>query len=52
MINPNIERMITELKQELPEDVYQRLDLVIYDVNGNEYFEDDGFREKYLEICL
>lgn len=46
MVNPNIERMITELKQELPENVYQRLDLVIYDINGNEYFEDDGFQEK------
>lgn len=46
MINPNIKRMIAELKQELPENVYQRLDLTIYDINGNEYSEDNGFQEK------
>lgn len=46
MVNPNIKRMIAELKQELPKDVYQELDLIIYDNNGNKYSEDDGFQEK------
>ena len=46
MINPNIKRMLAELKQELPENVHQRLDLTIYDINGNEYSEGNGFQEK------
>lgn len=46
MINPNIKRMIAELKQELPKNVYQKLDLIMYDINGNKYSEDDEFQEK------
>lgn len=46
MVNPNIKRMLAELKQELPENVYQILHLAIYDINGNEYSEDNGFQEK------
>lgn len=46
MINPNIEKMMAELKRKLSKSVYQRLDLTIYDINGNEYSEDDGFQEK------
>lgn len=46
MINPNIKRMIAELKQELSKNVYQKLDLIMYDINGNKYSEDDGFQEK------
>lgn len=46
MINPNIKRMIAELKQELPKNVYQKLDLVIYDRHKNDYFLDDEFQEK------
>lgn len=46
MINPNIEKMMAELKQKLSKSVYQRLDLTIYDINGNEYSKDDGFQEK------
>lgn len=46
MINPNTKRMIAELKQELPKDVYQKLDLVIYDNDGNRYSKDDEFKEE------
>lgn len=46
MINPNIKRMIAELKQELPKNIYQKLDLIMYDNNGNKYSEDDEFQEK------
>lgn len=42
----NIENMIKELKREFPEDVYQELDLIIYDCNGKDYFIDDEFQEK------
>ena len=45
-MNENIDNIFEELKQELPENVYQRLDLTIYDINGNEYSEDNGFQEK------
>ncbi|QIG36172.1 hypothetical protein IBB3154_0681 [Ligilactobacillus salivarius] len=46
MMNENIEAMIAELKREFPEDVYQELDLRIYDCNGKDYFIDDEFQEK------
>lgn len=46
MINQNIKRMIAELKQELPKNIYQKLDLIMYDNNGNKYSEDDEFQEK------
>lgn len=42
----NIENMIKELKREFPEDVYQELDLRIYDCNGKDYFIDYEFQEK------
>ena len=46
MINPNIKRMLAELKHEFPEDVYQKLSLRIFDNNGNDYSIDDEFQEK------
>ena len=46
MINPNIKRMLAELKHEFLEDVYQELDLIIYDRHKNNYFLDDEFQEK------
>ena len=45
-MNENIETMLAELKREFPEDVYQELDLRIYDCNGKDYFIDDEFQEK------
>ena len=46
MMNENIETMLAELKREFSEDVYQELDLRIYDCNGKDYFIDDEFQEK------
>lgn len=46
MINPNIKRILAELKHEFPEDVYHELDLIIYDRHKNNYFLDDEFQEK------
>lgn len=46
MINPNIKRMLAELKHEFPENVYQKLSLRIFDNNGNDYSIDDEFQEK------
>lgn len=45
-MNINIELMLEELKKEFPKNVYQELDLRIYDNDGNEYFEDYEFEEK------
>lgn len=45
-MNENIDNIFEELKKEFPKNVYQELDLRIYDNNGNEYFEDDEFQEK------
>ena len=45
-MNTNIDNIFKDLKKELSKDVYQRLDLAIYDINGNEYSEDNGFQEK------
>lgn len=46
MINPNIKRMMAELKQELSKNVYQRLDLMICDNDESIYSKDDEFKEK------
>ena len=46
IMNINIELMLEELKKEFPKNVYQELDLRIYDNNGNGYFTDDEFQEK------
>lgn len=45
-MNTNIDNIFKDLKKELSKDVYQELDLVIYDNDGNEYSEDDEFQEK------
>lgn len=45
-MNENIDNIFEELKKEFPKNVYQELDLRIYDNDGNEYFEDDEFQEK------
>lgn len=45
-MNEDIDNIFEELKKEFPKNVYQELDLRIYDNNGNEYFEDDEFQEK------
>ena len=52
MINPNIKRMLAELKQKLPKDVYQRLDLMIYDNDGSIYSKDDGFKEELFNTLF
>lgn len=46
IMNINIELMLEELKKEFPKNVYQELDLRIYDNDGNGYFTDDEFQEK------
>lgn len=45
-MNENIDNMFDELRKEFPKNVYQELDLIIYDNDGNEYSEDDEFQEK------
>ncbi len=45
-MNTNIDNIFKDLKKELSENVYQELDLIIYDNDGNEYSEDDEFQEK------
>ena len=45
-MNTNIDNIFKDLKKEFSKDVYQELDLVIYDNDGNEYSEDDEFQEK------
>lgn len=45
-MNENIDNMFEELKKEFPKNVYQELDLRIYDNDGNGYFTDDEFQEK------
>ncbi|MDE1506448.1 hypothetical protein [Ligilactobacillus salivarius] len=45
-MNTNIDNIFKDLKKEFPKDVYQELDLIIYDNDGNEYSEDDEFQEK------
>lgn len=45
-MNTNIDNIFKDLKKELSKDVYQKLDLVIYDRHKNDYFLDDEFQEK------
>lgn len=45
-MNENIDNMFEELKKEFPKKVYQELDLIIFDNNGNDYSIDDEFQEK------
>ena len=45
-MNKNIDNMFDELRKEFPKNVYQELDLRIYDNDGNGYFTDDEFQEK------
>ena len=45
-MNKNIENMFKDLKKEFPKDVYQELNLIIYDCHKNDYFLDDEFQEK------
>ena len=45
-MNENIDNIFEELKKEFPKNVYQELDLRIYDCHKNDYFLDDEFREK------
>lgn len=45
-MNTNIDNIFKDLKKELSKDVYQELDLNIYDCNGKDYFIDDKFQEK------
>lgn len=51
-MNTNIDNIFKDLKKELSKDVYQELDLNIYDCNGKDYFKMTNFKKKYLEICL
>lgn len=51
-MNINIELMLEELKKEFPKNVYQELDLIIYDNDGNGYFTDDEFQEKIFRNLL
>lgn len=51
-MNTNINNIFKDLKKEFPKDVYQELDLIIYDRHKNDYFLDDEFKKKSLEICL
>lgn len=44
--------MLEELKKEFPKNVYQELDLIIYDNDGNGYFTDDEFQEKIFRNLL
>ena len=45
-MNENIDNIFEELKKEFPKNVYQELDLRIYDNDGNGYFTDDEFQEE------
>lgn len=45
-MNTNINNIFKDLKKEFPKDVYQELDLIIYDRHKNDYFLDDEFQEK------
>lgn len=45
-MNENIDNIFEELKKEFPKNVYQELDLRIYDNDGNSYFTDEEFQEK------
>lgn len=45
-MSENIDNIFEELKKEFPKNVYQELDLIIYDNDGNDYFTDEEFQEK------
>ena len=45
-MSENIDNIFEELKKEFPKNVYQELDLRIYDNDGNGYFTDEEFQEK------
>lgn len=45
-MNENIDNMFDELRKEFPKNVYQKLDLIIYDNGGNRYSKDDEFKEE------
>ena len=45
-MSENIDNIFEELKKEFPKNVYQELDLKIYDNDGNGYFTDEEFQEK------
>lgn len=45
-MSENIDNIFEELKKEFPKNVYQELDLRIYDNNGKDYSIDDEFQEK------
>lgn len=45
-MNENIDNMFEDLKKEFSENIYQKLDLVIYDNDGNRYSKDDEFKEE------
>lgn len=45
-MNKNIGNMFEDLKKEFSENTYQKLDLVIYDNDGNRYSKDDEFKEE------
>lgn len=45
-MNENISNMFEDLKKKFSENIYQKLDLVIYDNDGNRYFKDDEFKEE------
>lgn len=47
-MNKNIGNMFEDLKKEFSENTYQKLDLVIYDNDGNRYSKDDEFKEELL----
>lgn len=45
-MNENIDNMFEDLEKEFPENVCQKFVLIIYDNNGNIYFEDYEFQEE------
>lgn len=51
-MNTNIDNIFKDLKKELSKNVYQELDLIIYDNDGNEYSEDDEFQGNCSELTL
>ena len=45
-MNENINNMFDELRKQFPKNVYQKLAVIINDVDGNSYLEYDEFEEK------
>jgi len=48
-MNTNIDNISKDLKKELSEDEYRKLNLTIYDRHKNNYSSDDGFQEKMFK---